>query len=148
MHRLFRVDFLELPFDLAGQGDDPPFDLDRDPPGGQPDLPFQNVDGAFGNLVVRTLGIGAQAHLDLLGNRLDPLDPPSRSLGHQFLGIARHRAGERDDAVMGSDADMRGIDAGLEFKLVNDIPLKFQIADHSGPPQVREAVCPRRRVRH
>jgi hypothetical protein len=33
---------------------------------------------------------------------------------------------------------MRGIDAGLEFELVEDVPLQFQVADHVRPPLVRE----------
>jgi len=108
-----------LPIDLAGQRHHALFDLDRDALGRDPDLPLQDVDRARGDLVVRAFRIGRQADLDFLGDRPHTLDAQGGPLGRRRT--ARDEAGQRDDAVIRSNADMSGIDAWLEFELVDNV---------------------------
>jgi len=121
---------LKVPLDIARQRHDRLLNLDRDAIGGQPDLPFQDIDGACGDLVIGALGVRRQAHLDLFGDRLDPFDTPRGMLRCCLFGITRHKAGERDDPFVRNDTDMRRIDARLEFEFIENILAKLQIADH------------------
>ena len=110
-----------MPIDLAGQRHHALFDLDRDALGRDPDLPLQDVDRARGDLVVGALRIRRQAHLDFLGDRPHPLDPPGGALRRRLLGVARRKAGQGDDPVIRGHPDMSGIDAWLEFELVDNV---------------------------
>jgi len=51
----------------------------------------------------------------------DALDAPGGAFRRRFLGVARHEAGQGDDTVVGSHADMGGVDAGLEFEFVEHV---------------------------
>jgi hypothetical protein len=84
--------------------------------------------------------------LDLLGDRSDPLHPPCGTLGGRFLGVARHRAGKRDDPSVGGHADMGGVEGRLELKLVEDIALQFQIIVHERPLRQRDAFNTKQRL--
>src|SRR5262249_55829322 len=87
---------------------------------GTPTCHFR-MSTARGDLVVRAFRIGRQADLDFLGDRPDTLDAQGGPLGRRLLGMARDEAGQRDDAVIRSNADMSGIDAWLEFELVDNV---------------------------
>ena len=102
--------------------------------GGTPGLPLQEVDRARRYLVIRALRVRTQTHLDLLGDRRDPFDPPRGALCGRFLSVARDKAGEGYDAPVRRHADVGGIDAGLELELVEDVLLKLQITGHGEPP--------------
>src|SRR6516165_9875496 len=121
VHDMVGFGLLKLPIDVAGQRHHTLLDLDLDPVGGDSDLPLQDVDCACCNLVVRAFRIRRQAHLDFLGDRPDPFDAPRGALRHRLLDVARHKAGQGDHTVIRSYADMGGIDAGLEFELVENV---------------------------
>jgi hypothetical protein len=80
---------------------------------------------AGGDLVICAFGVRRQAYLDLLGDRLDAFDPPSGALRGCFLGVIRHKAGKGDDTSIRGHTDMGGIDAGLEFELIENILAKL-----------------------
>jgi hypothetical protein len=71
------------------------------------------------------LCVGREAHFDFLGNRLNVLDTSGGAFRGCFLGITRHKSGKGDDALVGGDADMGSIDAGLEFELIENILAKL-----------------------
>ena len=125
-----RLGLLVVPVEFTAERDHSFLNLYRDAVGGQPDAPFEDVDGAPGDLFVRGFLVLGQAHLDLFGNGLHPLDPPDGALGRSLLGMARHKPGECDDAAADGNTDMGGIDGRLEFKFVEHVAPQLVIADH------------------
>jgi hypothetical protein len=57
VHGLLGIGFPITPLDLAAEGHDAPLDPDRDPVGGKPGLPVQNVDRARRDLVICMLAV-------------------------------------------------------------------------------------------
>jgi hypothetical protein len=113
VHDVFRLGLVKLLIDLARQSHAPLLDLDADPIGGNPSPPLQDVDRA------------RRSRHDLLRDRREPFDPPRSALCGRFLGVARDKAGKGDNAPVCGYADVRAIDAGLEFEFVEDILLKL-----------------------
>src|SRR6516162_1728795 len=99
VHNLLGIVFLILPIDIAGQRHDPLLNLHADAIGRKADLPFQYIDRACGDLVIRALRVRRQAHLDLFGDRLNALHPPRGALCSCFLSVARDKAGQGHDPL-------------------------------------------------
>src|ERR1051326_3070303 len=96
---VFRLLPLEVPIDFAAKRHDAFFDLYRDSIGRNPDAPPQDVSRALGDFVIPGLFVRGKSDLDLLRDRADTEDAPGRSLGSQFVSVARNRPRQGNDAV-------------------------------------------------
>jgi hypothetical protein len=71
VHGVFRLLPLELPIDFTGKRHDALFDLYRDLIGRNPDAPSEDVRGALGDFIIRSLLVRRKVDLDLLRDRPD-----------------------------------------------------------------------------
>jgi len=94
------------------------------------DAPSENVGGALGDFVIRRLFVRRKPDFEVLRDRAHAEDVLVGSLGGQFVGIAWNRTRQRDDGVMNADRDIRGIKAGFEIELLEDVLAQFVITDH------------------
>lgn len=84
-------------------------------------IPGDDPERPPGYLVVLTFLVVRIADLQLLGQGLHALDPRHRLLGNGPFSVAVDVAGQGHDTVFDTDADMRRIERGFKFELVQDV---------------------------
>ncbi len=86
--------------------------------------PIDNVQGPLSDLVICSLLVARITHLDFLGDGPNASDAFDSTLGGNLFRIAFNVACEGHDACFDRNADMGGINAWFEIKLVNNILTK------------------------
>src|SRR5512142_827017 len=111
--------------------------LERDDPVAHDDLDrllvHVGVDAERGRDRCRDVGIARDAEArnaddELVRDALHARDGACDVGGGQELGVARHRAGEGDDAVVDLDADLSGLEAQVTLELVERVPPDLRVA--------------------
>ena len=138
---------LEVCVDHAVQGHDAVIHLHIDSAGREVQVPADDLERTFGDFVIAALLVLRQPHLDLLSDRLDATHAARRALGRQLLLKAGDMPRQRDDTILGGDADMRGVDARLEFELSENIVLDRLVRNHMRLRRVRLLGIQKRRHR-
>ncbi len=128
---------LVLPVDIAIQGDPSLAHRGLDALIRHQGLPLQCGDGRPGDVGIGVLAGAAEPDLDVVDDRPDALDMLGHLLGRYFLGVARHVASKRHDAVADRDADRGRVDARLPLEFLEYIPLQLLVVLHLSPPSHR-----------
>jgi hypothetical protein len=90
-------------------------------------IPPQGVEHGFGQVGVGAFRKAGQAHLDLVGDRLDATRAVGDLLGSHLFQIGIDPARQRDDPVLDDDADFVGLHAWIPLQFFQDICLDLFI---------------------
>ena len=71
--------------------------------------------------------LGRMANFDVLGDGMHSPDAPHVAvIAAIFSRVAADVPGQADDVLVNSNADMRGIQAGVKFQFIDDILPEFK----------------------
>ena len=116
--------------DVAMKRHDPRLDPDMNAVERHGGIVGEVVVAALGEHLV--LGLHAPRQFDekVVDHGPDAGHPPGSNLGLALLGIARHVAGEGDDAIAHRHADVAAIDGGFEVECLEDKLLEVVVGVH------------------
>ena len=123
-----------MPIDFAGEGDAAFFDFHFNGVDWNGRIRFQTIDRRGRDFFVAVPYARRQLNLDLLGNRLDVLDPARSLLRRKFFREGPDMTHERHDAGFCGYADMSGIDTRLSLQFVKDGLFQLFIVRHGNFP--------------
>src|SRR5260221_1322429 len=91
-------------------------------------VPPQHAQHGSDKVGIGAFGRAGQAHLDVIGDRLDATHAMSGLLGSDFFQIRIDSAVQRDDAILDHDPDFIGPHAAIPLQFFPDIGLDLSIS--------------------